>query len=226
MHTKTVTLHTGLHNAIISASRDETLPMLCAIEITSDGKQLVMVSTDRYRLGMTRVQLDEGGGAWRFLLKLKDAEVLLKSLKTVRKDAEWRSAGIEFDTVDDVSIEGGRTMTKNVLTVKLNSGESFTFDSVDCEFPKWRQLLPDNGTESAEAMTGFSAEYLAAFGKIIADTPHIVLRHFGARRPRVLTIGEDYVGLLMPSVRPDDERAWTRPGWLAEPKAKRAKKTA
>lgn len=220
MHTKTVTLHTGLHNAILSASRDETLPMLCAIEITSDGKQLVLVSTDRFRLGMVRVQLDEGGGAWKFLLKLKDAETLLKSLKTVKRDAEWRTAEIEFETVPSGEV------TKDVLTVKLNSGESFTFDGLDCDFPKWRQLLPDNGTESAEAMTGFTAEYLAAFGRVIADTPHMTLRHFGAKRPRVITIGENYVALLMPSVRPEDERAWTRPAWLAEPKLKRPKKTA
>jgi DNA polymerase III sliding clamp (beta) subunit (PCNA family) len=220
MHTKAVTLHTGLHNAIITASRDETLPMLCAIEITSDGKQLVLVSTDRFRMGMARVQLDEGGGAWRFLLKLKDAETLLKSLKTVKRDALWRTAEIEFESVPS------GTFTKDVLTVKLNSGESFTFDGVDAEFPKWRQLLPANGTETAEAMTGFTAEYLAAFGKVIADTPRIFLRHFGARKPRIVTIGDDYVGLIMPSVNADDVRAWTRPAWLAEPKVKRAKKTA
>lgn len=229
MHTKTVTLHTGLHNAIITASRDETVPAINTVEIQSDGKQLLLVSTDRFRLGMARVALDEGGGAWRFPLRLKDAETLLKSLKTAKKDLGWRSATIEFGTEDDVSIEGGRTMTKGTLTVKLNSGESFTFDSADTEFPKWRELLPASGSQSAEAVTGFTAEYLASFGRVISDSPRILLWHFGARKPRVVTIGDDYVGLIMPSVAvKGDATAWDQPSWIATaPKAKRGnKKTA
>lgn len=224
MHTKTVTLHTGLHNAIITASRDETVPAINTVEIQSDGKQLLLVSTDRFRLGVVRVALDEGGGAWRFPLKLKDAETLLKSLKTVKKDAGWRSATIELS---ETMVVGGRDERK--LMVSLNSGESFTFDSADTEFPKWRELLPASGSQSAEAVTGFTAEYLASFGRVISDSPRILLWHFGARKPRVVTIGDDYVGLIMPSVAvKGDATAWDQPSWIATaPKAKRGnKKTA
>jgi len=97
----------------------------------------------------------------------------------------------------------------------------------DTEFPKWRQLFPDSGSQVARAATAFTADYLAGFGKVNGgDTHRIVMySHDNVhgydpetdknQRPTTFTIGDNFVGLLMPVKLSDDgQREWVKPDWM------------
>lgn len=199
-------LHRAFHNALLFGSTDETIPMLLAVEITSDGKGLTLVATDRFTMGVARAKLDVTGGAWRFVMKRRDADVLVRALKTKRSEETKRTVDIECD--------------HGLIGFALSTGESFGFDSHTSEltyndFPKWRQLWPDNDTQEAQVVTGFTAEYLARFGRVLSESTRLRLIHFGVDKPRVVQVGDDFVGLIMPLGDKRLAKTWVAPEWLS-----------
>lgn len=218
---KAVDLHRVLSDASIFASHDATLPMLNTVHIEFAGKLMLAVATDKFRLGVSKIgpvdnTLNSGGsidGEAVFNLTLHDVTSLIKLAKTLKRDERTRVVWINQNA---------------------DSSVTFNFDDVsmdvkpaDVEFPKWRQLFPDSGSQTARAATAFTADYLASFGKVNGGDSHRIVMYSHDdvhgfdpetekhQKPTTFTIGDNFVGLLMPVKLADNgSRDYVRPAWI------------
>lgn len=107
-----------------SASHDETRPVLTGILVSAAGEELVMVSTDSYRLSVKRTAL--GSAVSTF-----EANVPARALQELT-----RIAGGAEDEQLTVGVQDGQVVFEvagAVLSSRL----------IDGQFPNYRQLLPD-----------------------------------------------------------------------------------
>ena len=126
-------LHAAVSDAALFAGTDSTLPMLNAVRLEASETQLIAVATDRFTLGVRRV--DYAGESFELMLSLADVRTLAKMAKTVGRHFELRTVTVELSRAESdnrvVSVQFG-----------FSTGESVTFGTLDVEFPKWRQLIP------------------------------------------------------------------------------------
>lgn len=125
--------------AAVAAGRDDTLPMLLGVRVEIDDNKVTLAATDRYRLAVrefTWTPLNPGftGNA------LVPARVLADAAKQLVQADEVRIAyAPETSGEGLMGFEGeGRTTTTRLL---------------DGEFPKYRQLLPDQTDTLATVST-------------------------------------------------------------------------
>jgi hypothetical protein len=221
-------LHRLLSDVLPFAGTDDTLPMLRCVRIESDGKRLLAATTDRFTMGVSKVDFEatdnehrnaDGKFEYRnleceFLLGPTDVSTLIKIAKTVKRDIDWRLV-----TISKVGeIPPGCTVPTFTYRFAFFSGEQVTVKPFDAEFPKFKQLIPSGGAV-ARAATGFTMPYLAKFAKVANDhgglvrvfshddTPH-------GKKPISVLIGDSFVGLIMPQALADHLQTWSKPGWL------------
>lgn len=135
--------------AAVAAGRDDTLPMLLGVRLEIDDNKVTLAATDRYRLAVrefTWTALNPGftGSA------LVPARVLADTAKQLVQAAEVRVA-YSPETAGEglMGFEGeGRATTTRLL---------------DGEFPKYRQLLPDE-TDTLATMS--TAELVEAVKRV------------------------------------------------------------
>lgn len=194
-------LHRILHNGVLFADKNKSLPMIHVVRLEFTGNQVLSVATDRFTLGVTRA--DYAGEEFTVLLDRGDADRLSKLAKTVKEPAygERRSVAIERND--------------KALTFTFSTGEALTLNTVEHEFPKWRQLLPEEVTASEQATyTAVDPVKMALFTKVAKhndDSVGITLTFGKSEGPTLIRIGKHFVGLLMP-VR--GYQAWERPNWI------------
>jgi hypothetical protein len=215
-------LHRFLSDVIPFAGKDDTLPMLTAVHIESDGKRLIAVTTDRFTLGVSRLDIDandpghadHGGDAQTFNLSRSDVDMLLRVSKTASREAGKRAVSISRNP-------GG------TIDFMFYSGEMVAIKPFDVEFPRWRQLIPASGAEIPRAATGFNADYLARFAKVAGDDRTLRAYTFdnihgyvdeGTTRknqqPIIVRIGDSFVGAIMPVRLAEPQRVYQRPDWI------------
>lgn len=232
-------LHRVLSDAAVFASHDETMPRICMVHVEFTGDHMLAVATDRFRLGVSKIGPVDGktvlgsvDGEASFNLALRDVQTLIKLSKTLRRDERTRVVWINQSNDGAVRDDGTRVGT---VTFKFSDGASLDVVPQDTEFPRWRQLFPESGTQVPRDATAFTAEYLASFAKVDGgssqrlvmyshddihgrrDKPEkpVVGELYGSQRPTTFTIGDNFVGLLMPVKLEDDgQREWVKPGWL------------
>jgi DNA polymerase III sliding clamp (beta) subunit (PCNA family) len=192
-------LHKVLSEAKSFAGNDATLPMLTCVKLEATETQIVGVATDRFLLGASRV--DYTGEAFTALLDKASVDTLIKMSKTSARDSQWREVSIEIRETE--------------LEFRFTTGEALTVRPADHSFPKWRQLLPANdySEKLADSVTvaAYNASYLARFAKVAGSQMRIFTR---ASKPAVITIGEDFVGMIMPVRMADGESNWVQPAWI------------
>lgn len=235
---KAVELHRVLNDAVTFASRDETLPMVNIVHVEFTGAGFMLaVATDRFRLGVSKVDLGVNGAhdTASFNLAVRDVQTLIKLAKTVRpktvrRDEQSRVVWINQiydEAFDGVDPQVKRERLRGTVTFKFSDGASLDVVPVDVHFPKWRQLFPDTGTQVPRDATAFTAEYLASFAKVDGGASQRIVMynhdsHHGYnsetqknQRPTTFTIGDNFVGLLMPVKLADDgSRQWVKPVWM------------
>ena len=54
-----------VRQVVIAASRDDTLPAICAVQVTFAADAITMVATDRYRAALRRLPWQPSGGSCR-----------------------------------------------------------------------------------------------------------------------------------------------------------------
>lgn len=218
---KAVDLHRWLSDVQPFRGYDDTLPMLTGTHIEWDGKRLLAATTDRFTLGVSRLDVPDNGGLAEgsgledadFMLAPNDVASLLRIAKTAKRDVEWRHV-----TISRVGeIPAGCTVPTFTYRFAFFSGESLTIKPFDVEFPKFKQLLP-TGEPVARALSAFTVDYLARFAKIADRNRRIQLYSFddsteGGAKPTVVVIGDNFVGLIMP-VRCPDTADWRKPAWV------------
>lgn len=206
-------LHTAISDALwFAASPSMRLPMLEAVRLEFIDGQLLAAATDRFVLGVSRV--DYSGSAATVCLSGVDAKALVKMARTLKRDERSRKVVVEL-------LDGGAR-----VVFGFSTGESMTVETLNVEFPKWRHLIPadDSGMGGVTGM-GYDPELVARFGKVRPDEHGAGARMVvfptvlsgGRPGPTVVRVGQDFVGLLMPIRCAGNEWEYQRPGWLDHP---------
>lgn len=162
------------------------------------GDHLAAVSTDQYRMGVTRVPAQfDGGGGWQATVIKHDLRPLRAALKTVGKKAP-------------VAVE----LSGDDLTIAVE-GFSLEVPLTDVEFPSWRTLMV-GGDYSTGVPTQVSSYLLSTFRGAVRDSndPAVVACSSSPTRPIRITVGDYFVGLAMPQ-KPTPEAA-VDSRWLEE----------
>lgn len=218
---KAVELHRWLSDVQPFRGYDDTLPMLTGTHVEWDGKRFLAATTDRFTMGISRLDVPDNGGLAEgsgledadFMLAPNDVASLLRIAKTAKRDVEWRHV-----TISRVGeIPAGCTVPTFTYRFAFFSGESLTIKPFDVEFPKFKQLLP-TGEPVARALSAFTVDYLAKFAKVADRNRRIQLYSFddsteGGAKPTMVVIGDNFVGLIMP-VRCPDTADWHKPAWV------------
>jgi hypothetical protein len=203
-------LFTAVSDALLfAAPTTAKLPFLEAVRLEFGGGQLLAVATDRFVLGVSRV--DYAGEAFMVMVAGADAKALVKMAKTVKRDESSREVTIEV-------VGAGEQ-----VTFRFSTGEAMTVRGLDVQFPKWRQLLPSDTSRMGGIVgMGYTPAYLGRFTRVRADEqasgaqmvvfPSVTSS--GKPGPTAISIGENFFGLLMPVRPPGDEWQFQRPGWI------------
>jgi DNA polymerase III sliding clamp (beta) subunit (PCNA family) len=197
-------LHRVLHNAVLfTAPNKVNIPMISAVRLEFSGDQVLSVATDRFVLGVSHA--DYTGEEFDVLIGRDDADRIAKLAKTKPTTRNYgeppRSVAIEHDG--------------NTITFTFTTGEALTINTLDCQFPKFRQLLPSETDEPASpAYTAVDPARLAQFTKVVphSDDEHgMSVTLTKPERPVMVQVGDHFVGALMPV---KGYQAWNRPAWL------------
>lgn len=162
------------------------------------GDHLAAVSTDQYRMGVTRVPAQfDGGGDWQATVVKHELRPLRAALKTVAKKAP-----VTFKLTDDG------------LSVAVE-GFSLVLPLADVEFPSWRTLMV-GGDYSTGVPTQVSSYLLSTFRGAVRNTTDaaVVACSSSPTRPIRITVGDYFCGLLMPQKPTPEAAADSR--WLEE----------
>lgn len=164
----------------VAAGRDDTLPMLTGIRVEISGESVVLAATDRFRLAVRQL-------TWETAATDVEAAVLVPA-KTL---AEAAKAGTDGNQVH-LSLGSGESVGKDGLLGIRSNGKRSTTRLLDAEFPKFRQLLPNEHT--AVATIGV-AELTEAIKRValVADRGAQIRMEFGDDVLR-LSAGADDVG--------------------------------
>lgn len=170
------------------ASRDETLPEVNAVRFEMNGGWLHVIATDRYSLGVARIQAAHiADGEIRASVMLPDARDLLKHLK-----AERGNAVLYAGPRGEVSLPGRPAYAPVPILA----------------FPAWHKVLGDALHAEPAAPTlrfGFEPGILGRFAAAAEDaglTFRLVpcaeptTRPGGERPPSMLVLGERFAGLV------------------------------
>lgn len=206
-------LFTVLSDALLfTSSPAARLPMLEAVRLEFGAGQLVAAATDRFVLGVSRVAYS--GRPFTMLVSGGEAKALAKMARTAKRDEDSREVRIE-DAVCEPS--------KFAVTFRFSTGEAMTVRGIDVEFPAWRHLLPSDAARMGGLVgMGYHPARFARFTKARlaeqdAGAQMVVFPTTGDQGkpgPTVITIGENFIGLLMPIRPPGDTWEYGRPGWL------------
>lgn len=150
----------------VAAGRDDTLPMLTGIRVEISGESVVLAATDRFRLAVREL-------TWETNATDVEAAVLVPA-KTL---AEAAKAGTDGNQVH-LSLGSGESVGKDGLLGIRSNGKRSTTRLLDAEFPKFRQLLPNEHT--AVATIGV-AELTEAIKRValVADRGAQIRMEFG-----------------------------------------------
>lgn len=205
---KAASLHTALSDAtLFCAPASALMPALEAVRLEAGGGQLVAAATDRYMLGVSRVEYS--GAAFTAMIEASDAKALAALAKTGKRAESSR------EVIVDV-VDGGA-----VVTFRFSTGEELTVRGLDYEFPNWRKLLPATAERMGGIVgMGYRPSQLVKFTKVRAGEPDATLvvlpslTRDGAPGPTVVQVGEGFIGLLMPARGVGDPWNYQPPGWL------------
>jgi DNA polymerase-3 subunit beta len=176
----------------LAAGRDDTLPVLTGVRIEIEGDQLTLAATDRYRLAVRTLP-------WRPERPDLSATALVPA-RTLAETAKALTSGPEVLLALStggagegmIGFEGGGRRT----TSRLLEGE----------FPKYRSLLPNESSATAEVSTGALVEAAKRVALVAARNA-----------PVRLSFSAD--GVVLEAGGQDDAQASERLecGWEGEP---------
>lgn len=205
-------LHTVLSDALNFVSHpDLKLPMLEVIHLEAGLGQLIAVATDRFTLGVSRC--DYHGEPFTLALSASDAKYVAGVTKTRKGEAPTREVSIE--------IPESTAYERRVAVFHFSSGEQATAVHLDEQIAiDWRKRIPatDKGM-GAVIGVAYNSVWLAKFAKVRPQERRRVTL-FAAMsdsrlQPTVVQVGENFVGVIMPSQPDSDsEECYRRPAWL------------
>jgi len=220
-----IELHRILTEAAHFAYTDSTIPSIAVVRLEYVGAtahhfdgspvhSLIAAATDRFTIGVSRTKLGrpeprEKRSPFAVSIPIDAVKRVLPIAKTLRRDGPHRFCTI---TVDEKAA---------AITFAFTTGESITVATSVEPFPGWRHLLKPRGDGDVSAeLRGYNGRYLARFAKVSGSEQMWVVTPTRVA-PTVISIGDHFVGLIMP-VRPADgqHKPFEPPAWaMAEVKS-------
>lgn len=188
--------------AAIFARSAPDIPMINAVHLEARGADLIAVATDRFVLGVSRTELDEPG---EFLAALTSRQVRLiaqvagagrQCFSTVAIDADEKQVRVAFSS--------GETLT---LPAEVERGAHRS----------WFKLLESMPDGDPSKAMDVDPRLLAKFAQLQGKRSARMRMYFsGHQKPIRVTVGDSFVGMVMPVRMPDDESMeWTVPEWAS-----------
>jgi len=205
------------------AANDKGLPMLNAVLIQTWGNVVTALATDRYRAGISRMDLAADAEQEPFAALVRIAD--LNRIMTVFKPGGFENPVLEF------------TLAANTLHVASTEGfdgivgGSLTFTTTEGEFPAASLttmiLATLEATPGADSLS-VNASLFADFKHAVRDGASLVIRP-GESSSKVISVtcGNHFVGAIMPRplVGGNDSRAeWIK--WLTPKPARKSREEA
>lgn len=205
-----ITIPTGdltgvLADVLPFVSPDEDLPMLNAVRVEWDGKQLHALATDRYRVAWSTWDPDDdpidgevqddlfttwGGAdaAWTITVPADDVGALVKNYRLPKKE-QRTPLTVGYET-GRLQVARARETGHSALTAVVDG-----LDGPNMVYPDLRKFLSDHDVLELIDHAMFSARYMADFAKVRNRGPMelkftSVLTH--------VSIGPRFVGAIMP----------------------------
>lgn len=198
------------------AEKDGMIPVLNAVLIETDGKWLSATATDRFRVGIKRIEKiatdDDLAAEWpefRALIPLRAVRALLATFRPRRNST---IASLAMSVEDD----GRKLVTEGVGTFDLFDSSRVTHYLEIGEYPGVRSIIrgalastPEGRVTEFAVNPFFMADFKACGSRglrILAG----VARENGKPGPLVVTDDEGFIGALMPTnVLSDRREDWT-----------------
>lgn len=197
-------LRRALEVTLITASTDDTLPILTTIHVVKDTTGVVMFeSTDRYRLGRVMAKAT-GSTSVDALIPVHAAKDMLWVIK--KAQAQWRRLGnkgiavLDF-TSEHVTLFAGGYADQYTLRALLTEGE---FPKIGHIYEKFIEAQAEitAGTRTAKPFAGFNPGYLGDMAKIGSwsdpNLPIMVALGDRPAGPAMFYAGDWFLGALMP----------------------------
>ena len=162
----------------IAAGRDETISMLTGIRLEIAGEKVVLAATDRFRLAVREL-------TWSTASPDVEAAVLVPA-RMLAEAAKAVTSGSEVH----LALGTGAAVGEARLLGMRSAGRRSTTSLLENEFPKFRQLLPNEHTAMATISV---AELTEAIKRVALVGGAQVRMEFGEGSLR-LTAGADGVG--------------------------------
>lgn len=194
-----------IDDAALFAGRDSAIPIINAVQLESTPKHLIAVATDRFTMGASMAEYhDADGPDFTAVLKLSQAQILSKVAKSTRA---------AFTDVT-IKVEDGKAW------FAFTSGETLCLPLLDVTypFPDWRKIVQSRDEDGSTQAFAANPHYLAKFARV-NGARRMVAKFGGPNKPALITIGSQFVGLIMPVRLGDEDTA--PPDWLARPEPKK-----
>ena len=193
MAVKARQFYATLSEVVKRASKDATLPPICAVQFAVKNSTLFMIATDRVKVAVGRIEA-EGleDGTW--LVGRGDVEALLGTMRAHKLGSTKGDKNLVELTPGDT----WKIVTQRGVELTLRA-------DWDGDFPKVRSFIPDDweqGVTVDGARIGADKNYLYSFDSGKDGRPQVF-----ASKPDA---GFDVVGVVMPVSNPDGERTWKR----------------
>lgn len=193
-----------LKEAALFAHSSPDIPVINAVHVEARGGELVAVATDRFTLGASKTELDEPG---EFLAVLS-----LRQVKTITQ-----LAGSGKQCFSTVAIDADDKQVR----VAFSSGETLTLPA-EVErgaHTAWLKLLESAPDCDPSKAMDINPQLVAKFARLQGSRASRMRMHFfGHAKPIRVSVGDSFVGLVMPIRMPDEvSMDWSAPEWLREP---------
>ena len=202
-----------LLGAVLPFADDGSFPQLSSIWLRGHGDYVTATATDRYRLGITRVQVS-APASLAAVLPATSARQILSIFKATRTANPELTLTFEPSRVT-VETSGGM----DLLDARIG------FPLLDSEYPGGSALKVLRDASEAEpgpiANVGFNPHFLADFRHLVSrGGPPMVIRQGVAaegQRAKALfvAVGDDFRGVLMSLTRTDETTTDLSGSWEA-----------
>jgi len=184
-------LRDALSACLLAAGKDKALPILASVNVERSGRELILRGTDRYRLTIARIALDDDdtGTDWKTTVERDDVARLIAALpKRSRKAALPVTLSVD---------------ALGYLTLRTFDGVT-TARGLDGDYPRVDNIVPTAESAVATPNIAFNPKHLTdacklpglpGGGKMLPFELH------GSGRPAIIRWEHDateYVHLLMP----------------------------
>ena len=173
------------------ADKGDTLPILEAVMFRSHGGRLYAHATDRYRLGVQRVEAEVADGL-TFLLASKSIRAILNLYRgTKLHDPDL----VLTVTADSLRVAGAGSLG-------FSSDSYTTWPLTPGDYPTVGTLITQAATRALEgvAPTSVNAAFLGDFkmAAVHAEGIEPVRMWTSPNKPNLIRVGDDFIGVLMP----------------------------